>query len=359
MNFEEFKERLMEEVSENLYERGNEVGLNTTVVEKMNETYNSMVVTLEGSNVGMNINLDAYFSMYEEGMHFDDIVERVVSVVEKHLPEMPTVNVEELLDYENMKNKLTMEVVGFERNQELLSKVPHEKMEDLAVVYRFELNSNNDERATILVSNDLMERMGITHEQLREDAMNNAPVMRPAVIKGMNEVMLEMMGPEVEDLLGDMGLPQEELMYVATVPSKTAGAGVIAYQEFMDQAAERLGGDFFILPSSIHEILLVKDDGAKTYQELQVMVEEVNATQVAPEEKLSDNVYHYDSENHIFELAEKFEARKKEKEMGIKEKPRERESVLGELTKKKEEIAKNPVKKEVERVAKLKGGEVL
>ena len=55
--------------------------------------------------------------------------------------------------------------------------------------------------------------------------------------------------------------------------------------------------------------LLVKDDGAVNFNDLKSMVEDVNATQVAPEEKLTDSVYHYDSKEHIFELAEKFEAR--------------------------------------------------
>ena len=82
-------------------------------------------------------------------------------------------------------------------------------------------------------------------------------------------------------------------MYVASVPNKTAGAGVLAYQEFMDQAAERLGGDFFILPSSIHEVLLVPDDGAKSFHELQAMVREVNATQVSPENVESFRFYEF------------------------------------------------------------------
>ena len=106
-------------------------------------------------------------------MNFEEFSERLMDATKERLSERG------------------QEVVGYERNQELLSKVPHERMEDLAVVYRFELNGNSSERATILVSNDLMKKMGITHEQLREDALKNSPVMRPAVIKGMNEVMKE------------------------------------------------------------------------------------------------------------------------------------------------------------------------
>ena len=93
MNFEEFSERLMEATKERLSERGQEVEVKTTFVEKMNESYNSMVVMPEGYNVGMNIDLDTYFGIYQDGVGFNEIVERVVDVVEKHIPEMPKVNV--------------------------------------------------------------------------------------------------------------------------------------------------------------------------------------------------------------------------------------------------------------------------
>ena len=362
MNYEEFKAKLTEEVKENLYERNINVDITTTMVEKMNQTYEAMTVMPEGSKIGMNLNFQVYHDAYESGLDLDYIIDRVVNDIESHLPEMPTVDPAQLTNYEVMKEKLAMEVVSYDRNEELLVKVPHKRMEDMAVIYRFELDMDPRNRSTILVTHSLMEQMGINHEQLHEDALKNAPVMRPAVIQGMTEVLMEMMGPEMGGLLEDMEIPQQEFMYVASVPNKTAGAGVLAYQEFMDQAAERLGGDFFILPSSIHEVLLVPDDGVKSFHELKAMVEEVNATQVAPEEKLTDSVYHYDCKEHIFELAEKFEARKHEKSMETvenKERPKEKESILVDLNKKKEEIARNPAKNAMEKKDKVKGGEAL
>ena len=93
---------------------------------------------------------------------------------------------------------------------------------------------------------------------------------------------------------------------------------------------------------------------------LKEMVQEVNATEVSPEEKLSDNVYHYDSKEHIFELAEKFEARQQEKEAAIDEKAEDKGSVLKDLKdKQKETAAKTPAKDAVEKAAKSKGGEAL
>ena len=115
-----------------------------------------------------------------------------------------------------------------------------------------------------------------------------------------------------------------------------------------------------MIPSSIHEILLVPDNGEVQAEGLKEMVQEVNATEVSPEEKLSDNVYHYDSKEHIFELAEKFEARQQEKEAAIDEKAEDRGSVLKDLKdKQKETAAKAPAKDAVEKAAKSKGGEAL
>jgi hypothetical protein len=230
-----------------------------------------------------------------------------------------------------MKSKLSMEVVSAEKNAELLESVPHERMEDMAVVYRFVLDQTDSGNGTILVTNQLLDQYGITKEQLRADAMENAPEIRPSEIRGMSEVMSELapgMIPEVA--------PEDEQMFVATVPDKIHGAGVIAYPNFMEDAAQKMGGDFFVLPSSIHEVLLVKDNGQMTAKELENMVKEVNATQVEPADQLTDHVYHYDSQNHIFELADKYEERQREAEHDAPDK----DSVLGDLKEKKQEIAK-------------------
>ena len=359
MNNEEFKNEFVEALKEKLSERGNDVDVKVSTVEKMNQSYEAITITPEGSNIGMNMNLEVFAEAYESGVPFDEIVEQVTNKVEAHLADMPTFDVQSLTDYEQMKDKLAMEVVAADRNADLLAKVPHQEMEDMAVVYRFVMESDENGRASILVSNDLLDKMGVTPEQLHADALENAPELRPAVIKGMSEVMMDMMGEDAHEMFGIDEFPQDEMMYVATVPDKISGAGVIAYQEFMDQAAEKLGGDFYILPSSIHEVLLVKDDGAVNFNDLKSMVEDVNATQAAPEEKLTDSVYHYDSKEHIFELAEKFEARQQAKEADISSEKEEKGSVLGDLKAKKDEAAKQPKKDVVEKAAKSKGGEAL
>lgn len=361
MDYETFKQEMTEDLKQRLYERGIEdVEMSFHFVEKANLNYESLTIRQEGSNVGVNFNIEYAFAEYELNENYEDVLAEATHVIMQGIENAPSVDTSKFNDYEVMKEKLSIEVISAETNAGLLTKVPHERMEDMAVVYRFVLDSDDTGRTSMLVTNNMMDRMGITYEQLKADALENAPEIRPAVIQGMSEVMKELMGEEAFEMLG-LREDQEEMMYIATVPDKILGAGVLAYQDFMDQAAEKLGGDFFILPSSINEILLVPDNGDKEADDLRDMVREVNATQVSPEEKLTDSVYHYDSREHIFELAEKFEARQQEKaEAQIDEKAEEHGSVLENLKdKQKEATAKSSVKETVEKSVKAKGEEVL
>jgi len=128
-------------------------------------------------------------------------------------------------------------------------------------------------------------------------------------------------------------------------------------EQACDKAAERAGGDFYILPSSIHEVLIVPDNGMMDLAALENMVREVNATTVDPSEKLTDNVYHYDSKDKIFELGEKHLLRQavKERESEMSQKAEGKKSLLGELKAAKAEAAKVPHKDAIDKGAKSKG----
>ena len=363
MDYENFKEQFVADVKERFAEQGSNMNVTINEVNKLNESYEAITVTPEDGNIGMNININKFFDAMEDGMSYDKVVDKAMDAFNKGIEQKPEFDVSAITDYSQMKEKLVMEVVSAEANKDMLETVPHKDMEDMAVVYRFVLSSGDDGRASILVTNNILENMGVTPEQLHADALENSPQIKPAEIKGMSEVIAEMMGVEQAEMLGIVPVdPKDEQMYVATVPDKVHGAGVLAYQDFMDQAAERAGGDFFILPSSIHEILIVPDNGKMDLKELEAMVKEVNATQVAPVDKLTDSVYHYDSQAKIFELGEKFverQAQREETELKDSTEKDEKNSLLDDLKAKKEEVSKTPKKDNKEKGAKTKGDETL
>ena len=120
------------------------------------------------------------------------------------------------------------------------------------MVYRIFLGENELGRNTVLLTDKMLEHYGVSPEQLRADAGESAPKLFQPVIKPISEVLGMPMGSGAEDTL-----------YVATVQGMNYGAGVLAYPGFLDDAAEKLGGDFFILPSSIHEVLLMRTKNQK------------------------------------------------------------------------------------------------
>lgn len=358
MDYENFKEQFVADVKDRLAEQGADVKVGVNEINKLNESYEALTVTPEGSNIGVNVSIDKFYDATQNGVSYEDVVDKAVDVIHKGIEQQPEIDVAAITDYEQMKGKLVMEVVSAEANKDMLENIPHQDMEDMAVVYRFVLDSGDDGRASILVTNNILEHMGVTPEQLHADALENSPQLKPAEIKGMSEMMVEMIGSDKAEMMGIIPVPpEEEQMFVASVPDRINGAGVLAYRDFMDQAAERVGGDFFILPSSRHEILLVPDNGQMDLKALEAMVKEVNANEVAPEDKLTDSVYHYDSKEKIFELGEKFVERQNQREETAEKE--EKGSVIGELKAKKEEIAKSPKKEAPEKAVKAKGGEAI
>ena len=151
MTYEEFKDQFTEDVKQALKDAGIDAKVSTNTVNKMNESYEAMTITPEGSNIGVNVNMEKFFEAYENGTDYDSVVAKAVDVIEGGFANQPTVDVASLTDYDQMKDKLVMEVVSAEANAEMLDKVPHQNIEDMAVVYRFVLDSSDDGRATILV----------------------------------------------------------------------------------------------------------------------------------------------------------------------------------------------------------------
>ena len=192
---EQLKERIKEDLGQMLEAHGIKADLSEHHVERLNASYDALSVTPEGSRIGVNANLSAICEAIDDGQSYSEVVARAADSIIAGIENTPEINVEDLTNYDEMKSKLAMEVVSADRNAEMLENVPHEQMEDMAVVYRLILDQDSEGRSSVLVTNDLMEQFGITHEQLHDDAMVNAPEIRPSEIRGRSVVMTEMMGP--------------------------------------------------------------------------------------------------------------------------------------------------------------------
>jgi len=330
MNYEEFKQEVVDNIKDHLPEKYEDATVQINEVTKNNAILDGLTIRTEDVNVSPTIYLESFYEDLQNGKSMDEVLDNIAAVYTEHALDKDF-DVSQITNFEAVEDKIIPRVVGIEGNDELLAQRPHEIVaEDLAITYAIDLGSGPDGGMSVPITNSLMEQYGISQEQLHETAMRNMDEKMYITFKGMNEVMAEMMMPQMLEMTGgdeqaardmlDSMVPPEEAMYVVSNEEKLNGAVAVFDQKTMDDIAEKVGGDFYVLPSSIHEALVVPmtEDGPDRAQ-LESMVREVNETQVAPQDRLSDNVYAYDAKEHELMRADKYEERQVEREANSKE----------------------------------------
>ena len=369
MDFEEFKNSVADQIKDFLPEKYADATVDLQEVTKNNDmVLTGIMIKTEETNIAPNIYLEGYFEQYQDGRDMDDILQNIADVrVQNEMDR--NFDVTMITDFDQVKDNIVCKLVNAEMNAEYLADKPHTFVEDLAVVYAIDLGGDEAGHMSAPITNSLMEQYGITTEELHDIALHNLSESQ-IEFKTMRDVLVDMMFPDgikEDDSRSSMIPPEEEnpSMYVLTNAEKLNGAVAILDAKTMEDISEKLGGDFIILPSSIHETLILPVNEDMSRQMLESMVQDVNAGQVAPEERLSDHVYMYDSQEKELVLADKMEerqqqraeARKDEKgieqgekpgksERGEKKPERKRVSMKEKLPEKKAEVAKNEASRE-------------
>ena len=240
------------------------------------------------SNIVPTLYLDDIFKGYESGDSLDQVMIRIAdSYVEADTQK--DIDASFITDFESVKSHIVPHLVNREENAEKLMGVPYKMVNDLAAIFYIDVGRNGDGVMQACITNDLMDMYGVDANELYDISVKNLNTISVPSFRGMSEVISQDFGMDVPT-------PDEEQMYVITNGDKVNGSAQMLNEHLMDQASARIGGDFYIIPSSIHEVLAVPV-GRMEVDELEAMVRDVNSTQVAKEDKLSDTVYAFDSVN--------------------------------------------------------------
>ncbi|NLL76443.1 MAG: hypothetical protein GX235_04245 [Clostridiales bacterium] len=304
---------------------GEEVSIDIKKITKNNGVVlNSVVIAKKGRNVSPNIYLDRFFEAYEQGKSFGEIIEEII-IIYKENSLTKNLDMNFFTDYGKMKGRVAYKIIGYEKNKEILEEIPHFQFLDMAVVFYCNVSEEEFSKATILIYNNHLRMWDITKETLYEDAKENTKKLLPARIvpieKMMREIFSEDLKREFSERKGeeDEFMPDEEWfdkaadqllstvtdcdggggMYVMGNENKLFGAVTMLYDNTLQTFSNEISKDLFILPSSIHEVILIPDDGRQEAEELWRMVCEINNTQVDPEDVLTDAVYHYSRKENI------------------------------------------------------------
>lgn len=292
MQFDEFSNLVVERVKDFLPEEFEKASISLQVVTKANDVkLTGLTIGSFQSNVAPTIYLESFYEKYEDGEDVDAILKRIAEVRLEH-EVTDDFDTSLITDFDRCKHLIVPRLVSVDMNMKMLERRPHTLIDELAVFYCIHLDCCKDGTASIAITNDILEMWNMDVEDLHELAVNNLPSVLPSTFKGMSEVMMEMTGMEFPDV--------DEKMFVLSNVQKVNGASALLDKEIMKVVIDRVGTDFYILPSSLHEVLIVPADAGMDVSDLEAMVKEVNDTQVSIEDKLSDFVFKYSADAGIF-----------------------------------------------------------
>ncbi len=318
MEFEAFKNTIMDLVSKEVEDRGLEgISMKLTTVESPDGMTDRLMVSVGDSKMSMAFRLKEIFQSVEDGEDIDHAVYKMVNTIEDNISfvKEKEQDVKSFIsDYEKVKDNTYLRLIP--GDSPILKSTPHRMIEDMALVVNVHLDSFSDEhgKSCVVVTKPLMEMYGIDEAQLFADAEKNSLANEPIVFKPLLDM--------VKDLISKDEIPNPEdvgiVTYIATNTSGFQGAAVAGYPDFCEKAAEAIGGSFYMLPSSVHEFILIKDDGTPKAKDLNRMIKNVNETVLEPRDVLSAQCYHYDAKAKVLETGLNYAQRTQQRKGGAR-----------------------------------------
>ncbi len=296
MTYENFKQKLLEHLATRLPE---ETRFEVQRILKNNDlVLDGLLISTPSVNISPTIYLNYYYESYTDGMPFCDVVERILTCYEKYKLES-SVDVSFFCDFSKVKDHIIFKLVNLEQNTELLKTVPHVPYLDLAIVFCYFIPSNTCDvlkesaSATILIHDSHIAYWDKTPYELLQIAKENTPRIFEPRLYPLSDMIYDMM-PALDEEVSSPEKPEMEIpIYVLTNNQKFLGAATLLYHGILEKCAQTLDDDFYIIPSSIHEVLLLPKDCHTSAEDLSSLVREVNENHVAVEEILSNHVYFY------------------------------------------------------------------
>lgn len=283
MNYQEFLTNIQTHFSQCMEE-------NTTLeirkITKNNGTsYDGLIILRPNSNISPTIYLTPYYQRYLEGVSMEDIYLDIQKTYEKNLPK-DNFDTSDFTDYSKSKDKIVMRLVNYEKNKELLTMVPHRRYLDFAIIFYCLLYADKQNQASILIYRQHLEFWGIDEDELYFVATQNTPSLLPYICENIMELL------KIENIAPNN-------MYILSNSYRTNGASVILYDGLLQKIADQFQSDFVLLPSSVHEVILIPLEKDVNYSDLSAMVTEINETQVLDCEVLSNHVYVFSRKDGI------------------------------------------------------------
>ena len=289
MRYEVFVEKMREAVQDAM---GEKIIVEKKVTSKNNSvSVAGLTIADETGEVLSFMDLNSYYLLYLQEGNLSACVEKITEEYEKRRTERG--NVQEIMrkmsKWEEACNRLYPILVSYEENKEWLTGVVHQKYLDLAICFVIRVP---EVHGHVKVRSNLFLVWEITEERLMAQAMENLK-QDGYTISSIVDMLDELGEDPYEEELGEE-MKDEIPLRVLSNGECCFGAAGILYTDLLAEYAAKVEKNLFLLPSSVHEMMILPMDNILMGRELKAMVQEINRESVSPEERLSDHIYYFD-----------------------------------------------------------------
>ncbi|MBR6987027.1 MAG: hypothetical protein IKH82_03045 [Clostridiales bacterium] len=300
MDYESFKERVMREFLDYMPERYAGCELELRKVPKVNTCLTGVVIKPKEkcSFCGPTFYMERMYDQYKNCESFEKVMANQAIYLEESLKYLPKDILE--LDLASIKDKIVFQVVNTKENREMIALCPHRNFMDLTVVYRAITNVDDEGVSGFLITNDIAKAEDLTEKALYAMAKKNTKKLFPFKRERIEETMMRMMkrwGANDKDIDESFPyideVPEKERVYVISNQFEFFGANALLYKEVIGDVANSIGTDCYILPSSVHDLVVLSTDIFGESTKLINLVRETNSEHVRTSDRLSDSIYLY------------------------------------------------------------------
>ena len=299
MVYKAFLESVKQSVGERL---GPDFTLTLQPITKNNGLIlDGLCIEKAGEKAAPTIYLNQFYEPFQNGIPITEIIEDILLLYQTNrLPDH--IHLEELTSPEYIKTKIIYRLINESANQDQLSHIPHISYPalDLCLVFCLSLHRSPDDLLTALIHNSHLKTWNLTTEELFEAAKINTPHLFPARIRSLSEVIKDIARKTAEEEIKEEDLfeffeaaPLSPPMYVLSNPAGIHGAACMFYDGILKDFASCTDSDLILLPSSIHEVLIIPNSKNISIKELAETVFAINQEEVPEEDRLSNHIYFY------------------------------------------------------------------
>lgn len=283
MNYTEFKNEILEGIRARLWDCEIEI---RDVMKNNNVVLNGLCIKSAEINAAPTVYLEQFYESYIDGTDIEEIIDKIISMYDENKPESDY-DFSYIDSYESTKNNIYFKAVNYERNKSFLEDVPYFRFIDLALVPYIMIDDELFGNASVVIHQDLFNRWGIDTDTFYWDVMNNMENNYKYDFVPISQLLKNMINKD------DDCIEACSEMYVLCPSERVYGAALIAVSKVMAQIADKMDSDYYIIPSSIHELIMVSADDRNNEEYLNNMINEVNESVVSEEDYLSNHSYYY------------------------------------------------------------------